>query len=213
MKKFKALILTALALAVFGVVGYATRGDIMALIGSGTLRGIEVFRISSTGDLTLTDSSSYTALTVDSTTGEITTYNGDLALGSKGATISQSQYWSIKVPCYNVGPAVTQGTVMVASNTGVGYCHRVQAAIDVTSVIGVADASIAEGAIGNIVISGYAIVKTTGTISIGDALVSTGTVAGYAGPDTTPTTGAKIGVAVESGGSGDDTVLSIVTLN
>lgn len=213
MKKAKIFIFSGLLVAALVAVGVATRGDITALIGSGTLRGVEVFRISSTGDLTLTDSASYTAATVDSTSGDITTYNGDLTLGSKGATISQSQYWSIKVPCYNVGEAVTQGTVMVASNTGVGYCHRVQAVIDVTSVIGVADASIAEGAIGNIVISGYAIVKTTGTIAIGDALVSTGTVAGYAGPDTTPTTGAKIGVAVESGGSGDDTVLSIITLN
>ena len=191
---------------------FAANADIQAYSGSGALNNIDVFRITSTGDIKITDTSSYTALSIDSTSGGLDVYNGSLTLGAIGTTPSLSNYFSIKVPCYNVGAAVTVGTVMVASNTGTGYCSQSPATLDLTNVIGIAAGSIASGAVGNIVISGYGIIKTTGTVSIGDALVSTGTSAGYAGADTTPTTGAKIGVAMKAGSS-NDTVLAIITLN
>jgi len=65
--------------------------------------------------------------------------------------------------------------------------------------IGISEGAVAAGSIGYITVGGYALALTTGTVNRGDTLVSTGTVSGYLGADTTPTTGADVGVALSSG--------------
>lgn len=198
-------LIAGLAVSVF-----SARTDIFTLQGGGTLRNIDVFRVDTNADVYVTNSSSYNGATIDSATGELTLYTGDLVLGGIGTVPSQSNYFGVDIPFHNIGAALAQGDVVVASNTGTGYVMKSPATIDLTSVVGVAQGTIASGAVGYIRVAGLAIVKSTGTVAIGDALVSTGTAGGYVGADTTPTTGAKIGVALEAG-SNDDTVLAILT--
>jgi len=127
-------------------------------------------------------------------------------------TVTTGSNFSTYVPVYNVGAAATQGDVLIASNTGTGYVAVAPATTDLTSIVGVSAGSIASGAIGWMIPrgGGFAVVKTTGTVSIGDTLVSTSSAAGYLTGDATPTTGADVATAMSAGTAAGGTVLAIL---
>lgn len=118
------------------------------------------------------------------------------------------------VPVLNIGAAVTQGTVLVSSNVagGIAYVNTGAATTALTTVVGVAAESIASGAKGWMVPlgGGYAVVKTTGTVNIGDVLVTTTSSAGYLTGNATPVTGSDIAVAMSVGTSAGGTILAIM---
>lgn len=127
-------------------------------------------------------------------------------------TVTTGSNFALWVPAKNIGPAVTQGDVLIASNTGTGYVQISTSVTDLTSVVGVAAESIASGAIGWIVprAGGYAIVHTTGTVNIGQVLVTTVTASGYATGTATPTSGADFATAMSAGTASGGTVLAIL---
>lgn len=115
--------------------------------------------------------------------------------------------FAIKVPFYNGSPNSTaEGTVILASTTATSNIYGTFAAIlATTTVLGVADGVYASGTKGWMTIMGYCRVLTTGTVNVGDILVSTGGTAGagaagYAGTTTgTQVVGTHIGKAVSPG--------------
>jgi len=115
-------------------------------------------------------------------------------------TGSQFAQW---VPVYNpTASAIAAGTVLVSSNVagGVAYINAGAATNDLTTVCGVAAESIAATSRGWMIPrgGGYAVVKATGIVTIGQVLVTTAAAAGYATGVTAPTTGADFGVAISS---------------
>lgn len=118
------------------------------------------------------------------------------------------------VPVKNIGSsAVIQGQILIASNTGTGFVMGAPATLDLTNTVGVAAEGIASGATGWMVPrgGGYAVILASGTIAIGDVLVSSGATAGYAWSDTTPTTGAQLAIAMSANTSGSgNPILAII---
>lgn len=174
--------------------------DIFALQGGGSLYNKDVFRITSTGDVYITDSSSYTGMLIDSTTGELTAYSGDLVMGGNGSQPSTSNYYGLKIALKNCGASAWAAGNLITVDDNEAGCGRVSpATLDLTDWVGISEGTVAAGSVGYVTVGGYALALTTGTVNRGDCIVSTGTVAGYMGADTTPTTGADIGVALSSG--------------
>lgn len=184
MKQFKLLAAAAiLAVAViwFPRLGFAQRGDIDgSVFQNGSTRGLDAWRVDSTSDFYL--------------------YNGDINLGAGGTVPSTTAgaYPGIKVPLVNSGTPVTQGMVAVANSTGTGQGFSLSV-LSTTAVVGIWDGTYATGATGYITVGGYALVLTSGAVSAGDVIVSSNTGIGYAGRNTTPTSGTDIGVALGQG--------------
>lgn len=127
-------------------------------------------------------------------------------------TTSNGANFANQLPVYNpTSSSIAAGSLLIASTTGTGYVNISPATADLTSIVGVAASAIAATSYGWMVPrgGGYAIVLTTGTVSVGDALVSSGPTAGYAGIDVTPTTGADFGIAMTAT-SGNSSVLAIL---
>lgn len=142
-------------------------------------------------------------------------FAADLLLGNEGVKIGDAQtaptlpttttgsQFGVKVPFYNAsGSAMAQGYVVVASaainNTMYG---SVAAITSTTTVVGICEGTVASAADGYMTVAGIALVLTTGTVAIGDLLVST-TVAGYAGKIASGATveeGSVIGKALSQG--------------
>lgn len=147
-------------------------------------------------------------------------FNGALAFGDSATTSSitlptttTGSSFALQVPVYNpTASTIPQGTALISSNTGAGYVNVAPATIDVTNVIGVAAADITATSKGFMVSRGcgYAIVLTTGTVAVGDVLITSGTVAGRLGTDNTPTTGADVAVAMTAGSAGGSAILAIM---
>ncbi len=117
-----------------------------------------------------------------------------------------------QVPVYNVGAAVTLGDVLIASNTGTGYVMAGIASSGATNVVGVAAASIASGAKGWMVPlgGGYAVVHTTGTVAIGDILVTTTSAAAYLATNNSPSAGTTVAKAMSAGTAAGGSTLAIM---
>jgi len=128
-------------------------------------------------------------------------------------TTTTGNDFSNQLPVYNpTASSIAAGSLLVASGTGSGYINIAPATADLTSIVGVSVSAISATSMGWMVPrgGGYAVVLTTGAIAVGDALVSSGTAAGYAGRDTTPTTGADFGTAMTAVTSGPGSVLAIL---
>jgi hypothetical protein len=128
-------------------------------------------------------------------------------------TKTTAQKFALKVPVYNVGAtALTLGDLLISSATGTGYVQISTATNGLTSIVGVAAASIASGAKGWMIPlgGGFGVVKTTGTINIGDLLVSTSTANGRCGASASPATGSIVGRAMSSGTAAGDSVIAIM---
>lgn len=193
MKKLRAWAL-ALGILTVGSFIIAAGTDITALQGGGSLNNVDVFRITSTGDVKITDSSSYTALDIDSSSGRLT-------LGKAIAPATTAiDLPSIRVPIKNDDTvAWAQGDLIVLDPDCAG-CGKIGGATnDLTTFLGIAYEATAAGAVGYVITEGYAVAKTTGTVNRGDTLVTTTAAAGRLTGDSTPTTGADVAVAVSSG--------------
>jgi hypothetical protein len=174
-----------------------------------TVAGTEVWRIDNDGSVQ--NASSFTTI------GPVKMGSSETGSSATVPTTTTGANFSKWVPVYNVGAAVTQGDILIASNTGTGYVALAGLTNDLTTIVGVAAESIASGAKGWMVPrgGGFAIVKTTGAVAIGDILVSSAPIGGSggrAGSDTTPTTGADFATAMSAGVSqaAGDSVLAIL---
>ena len=209
MKKYTFGILIGLCVgSVFAASNFFT--DRWTILGTGSLRNTAVAWIDSAYDFFITDSASYNAFSVDSTSGEVTIYNGDLQLGSDGTApdTSSGGYYGVKVPFTNgTGITLSQGMIVCAS-TGTGAA-RAAVVTATTTVVGVAEGTITAGSVGYMTVSGYALVLATGTVIEGDVIVTTNVaggsaVYGYGGGTATPTTGTDVGVAMSRRVSGTE---------
>ena len=93
------------------------------------------------------------------------------------------------------------GAVLVAADAGLGTTEGVAVTVsdnvaDLTSWVGVCAVAASTGGIVGIYTSGYVLALTTGTVQEGNTLVNSALGHGYLGADTTPTTGADVGVAL-----------------
>jgi hypothetical protein len=98
---------------------------------------------------------------------------------------TSADLWSIKVPFYNAsGVTIAKGSIITSVSNAQNYAYgTVTTAVATTTVLGVSDGLYSAGTTGYMVIAGYCTILTTGTIHIGDILVSTMT-AGYSAPST-----------------------------
>lgn len=129
-------------------------------------------------------------------------------------TTTGSQFSSAWIPVFNVSAvSIPQGTVLVASNTGTGFITAGLATSGITSVVGVAAETIAASSNGWMSPRGgaYAVVLATGTVAIGDILVSTVQAAGYLATNNTPTAGTEVATAMSKNTTGSGgSVLAIM---
>lgn len=180
----------AAAVVVVGItLAYAT----VTYVVRYTVTGTEVFRVNNDGSVLAQ--------------GGVTSFGpakaGNTATGASVTmpTTTTGANYGLWRPVYNVGAAVTQGDVLIASNTGTGYVMKGIASSGATNVIGVAAEAIASAATGWMVPLGgqYAIAHTTGTVAIGDILVTTTSAAGYLATNNTPTAGTTVAKALSAG--------------
>ncbi len=100
--------------------------------------------------------------------------------------------------------AALEGSLVVATTPVAGYGLSVivaPATTDLTNWVGVAKNAVSTGSIVDVYYSGFVLALTTGTVAVGDTLVSTSSASGYLTGDSTPTSGADVGVAVATGNS------------
>lgn len=139
--------------------------------------------------------------------------NNTGALTTLPTIVTGSQFSNSWVPVFNVGPAVVQGQVLMSSNTGTGFVTGGTATSGLSSVVGVAAEAIGSGVNGWMVSrgGGYAVVLATGTVNIGDILVSTVQAAGYLATNNAPTAGTEVAVAQSKNTTGSGgPVLAII---
>lgn len=194
----KKFILSSAVVLSFLAVVYAADTVIIRYLHRGTSN--QAFRLQSDG--------SVAKLTLD---GPV--LSGDSDTSPTLPTSATASYYANWVPVYNpLSSSIAAGTVLVSSNTGIGYVRPAGATIDLTGVVGVAAETIGAASKGWMVPrgGGYAMALTTGTIAIGDVLITSGTVAGRLGPDSTPTTGADIAVAMEAGDAAGDSIVVLM---
>lgn len=148
-----------------------------------------------------------TALAYIDSEGDFFLYKGDVNLGDSGTTPSTSSgaYPGLLVPFYNAsGTTIVEGNILIASTTATSLtgAMTIGTALATTTVMGIAAETVASGAVGKMRVDGWAIVLTTGVVNIGDLIVTTNTVRGYAGrlsPGTSELVGDYIGKAAQVG--------------
>ena len=126
------------------------------------------------------------------------------------ATASNFATW---VPVTNIGSTtVSIGTLLIASNTGLGYVWASPALTDQNNILGVAAESIAAAAKGWMVPrgGGYATIRTTGTVAIGDVLVASGTYASVGITDNSPADAMEFAIALSCGSASQNSVIGLM---
>lgn len=197
MKKFFKRYWLLLALGVFGTGLFAASNDFTdfwTIKGRGSLNGTSIWWIDTNRDL-----NSYDGNLTIGLTGDLQTNQGDLKLGTGDTrpTTTSETYPGVLVPIYNgFSSSMTEGDVVIASVTSStsGY-GTLGTAIATTTILGVAAETITSGSVGFMRVSGYAIVKATGVVNMGDIMVSTN-VAGYSGHLTAAGTSDLVGSVI-----------------
>ena len=125
-------------------------------------------------------------------------------------TVTTADNYSVKIPFYNASAVSTaRGSLIVTSNTATGLIYAsMTTAIGTTTVLGVSDGVYASGVKGMMTITGYAACLTTGAVSLGDILVSSGTI-GYMGTSA-GVAGSAAAKALGTGASKGDLVPCII---
>lgn len=228
-RTFKSPLLWLWACVAIGIMAIrveSARTDIITLQGSGSYWGKDVIGVNSSGTLYFNNSSESNVFTVTSSgVGTFTstvTVSGDLRLtdeniilGAYGTAISTtntaaSSRGTILHAYLKDGgteqAAAVEGSVICSTSPSSSAGNSVTVfvcptTLDLTSWIGVAAAAASTGTVVQVYTSGWVLALTTGTVSSGDTLVTTATARGYLGTDTTPTTGADVGVALGPGTS------------
>lgn len=126
-------------------------------------------------------------------------------------SLTQAVY-NVKIPIKNCGSSAwIQGTLVVASALGIGCGATSGQTGDLTTWLGISDGAVPAGGLGYIINKGYAIALTSGTVNIGNTLVSVAAApAGYLTGDSTPTTGADVGIALSTGTANGGTTLILL---
>lgn len=132
--------------------------------------------------------------------------NSAVAFGGSAAvstTTTSGNSQGVYFPAYLGGVTnAVEGSVLCSTTVASGNLVTVQvcpALVDHTDWVGIAKSAVSTGSVVNVYVSGWVLALSTGAVTAGQVLVTTGTVAGYLGPDTTPTTGADVGVALGPG--------------
>lgn len=149
------------------------------------------FRVDSSGNITFigTGTSSFQSNVVEGLTG-----NGTLSSATGTNT-------ALAVPIL-VSSNVTQGQPVIIVSTTVGNSGYVSGALasasNATTVLGVADATASSGTVVNVDFSGISVALATGSVSVGDLLVSSNnsTTLGFVGTNNSASAGAIIGTAL-----------------
>lgn len=149
------------------------------------------FRIDSAGNVTINANETVTG---------INTLQSDTIFGASGvATPNTSITPSIdlELPIL-VSTAIAQGMAIIATTQNqVGVVNGVMSTTSgATSVLGVSDTAASSGTVVNVDFSGLAVALTTGTITVGDLLVSTATWPGYLVTNNSASAGAIVGVSL-----------------
>lgn len=193
MKKKTGWFIGVLFFIALGVSINAARTDIISYpFDSGSLRGTDAWRVDSDGNM-----STYT---------DLISKTGDLSLGdalSRPSTTAGT-YPNIQVPFYNgSGSTLVEGDVVVASGTFSSATQQMGsyvALLATTTVIGICQETVANGAVGRMAIAGYSLVRTTGPVTPGVVAVTSNTVTGSAGNATgTIVVGSGIGKFMTGG--------------
>ena len=194
MKKYLWGAVFAVLISTAGYKLWCASTDIWAESGQGALNNLDVVRVdgASTPNLKL----GY----------------GDLVLGDGGYAPSSTYSYALQMPYTNqAGASIAAGSVLISSQGATGCTTTT--ALATTTVLGVADATVAYGSVGYAVSYGYALVLTTGSVAIGDLLVATNTAAGYAGRATgTVAVGSVVGKAMAIGTPSGGLTLTFVNL-
>lgn len=201
MKKLLVPMIVAL-IGFTGVNAYATCAptDIMCYV----VGAVQKFRVTSAGNVSIAG----TLTTTGTSTASDYNTAGDIRLGVSGtaepiaATSGNSQGIKIPVIIDDASAAVLEGSVLVVMAPTADGKTRVTlggASNDLTTVGGIAASAGAAGATIDMYISGFVVALTTGTVNPGNTLVTTTNAAGYLTGDSTPTTGADVGVALSTG--------------
>jgi hypothetical protein len=140
------------------------------------------------------------------TIGNPTVINGALLLGVDSSSKTSVGNIDNRVritPMLLAGTVnAVQGSALVATSTSTspGAAVAVSAAtIDLTTVVGVAKAAATVGSLVYVVDSGFALARTTGTVTPGTVLVTTQAAAGYLAANANSVWGADVGVAITTG--------------
>jgi len=150
-----------------------------------TLTGTEVMRVDDAGGIVTASSMTIgTELTVASS---ITITSGDIGFGSVSASLSTAPtvgnssglYFSAFLFGSN---SAAEGSVLVATDTvsGEGFTVAVATGQNHFNYVGIAQEATSTGSIVNVYTSGMVLVLTTGTVTSGDILISSGTGSGLA---------------------------------
>lgn len=177
-----------------------------------TVGGTEIYELDKEGDLEIQGD-----FQADQLTSSEGLKLGDAPSSPTLPVVGTADDFSVKVPFYNQsGSTLALGSVILTTSgtvTSNGLAGTAAAVLATTTVMGVLDASCTSGAVCFMSVSGFAAVLTTGTVKIGDILVSTSGsngagAAGYAGVTTgTQVVGTVIGKALEVGTSSGDLIM------
>lgn len=114
--------------------------------------------------------------------------------------------FGFKVPYVNMGEGtISAGAIVVTSSSAASAVlapGTVATVLSTTSWLGINESSLAKNATGYLVVAGYALALTTGTVNYGDLIVTTTTTAGYGGAIAAANTvfeGAVVGKAMSIG--------------
>lgn len=209
MKRYLSILVAAFIVGLYAIIpSWCANTDIWNQSGQGIYWGKDMAHIDSSYNLRL--------------------YNGSLVLGDNGLTpttantqvtpsISVGGYYGVKIPITNGSAAASaSGMVVVSSVSNTSAVQGSFANITATtSILGIVDGTYSSGQAMYMTVSGYAAVLTTGTVKIGDLLVSSAPASGAlgrAGAATgTVVVGTVIGKALTAGVASGDTVLALIS--
>lgn len=172
-----------------------------------TVAGSEIYCLDQAGNITSSGTFTLTGRILTSSSTVSTGYK----IGNRQAnptvtpTTSTGKYYGLQVPFINAGSGtMAAGALVIGVSTGTGLNVPgfTLGILSTTTWIGVNTESLAAGATGYMTVAGYGLALTTGTVAIGDELVSTTTTAGYMGaiaPGTSVLEGSVVGKAMSQG--------------
>jgi hypothetical protein len=157
----------------------------------------------------------YPPKTIDSLTVTDDIMRGSATNEISTDTTAGSGIWELSTAYLSGNQAAVEGSLLIATTTVAGRGMSVAVSLSVLDQVNVIGFAAADASTGNPVqfYSGrFAMGLTTGTVNLGDVVVSSNTgsgARGYTGVDNTPTSGADIGVVVGPRGTGDRTLIRL----
>lgn len=194
---------------VFGLLSFGHADDIVTYdIKEGTTV-TKVLSLDETGDLAVTKVSTFTGnVYLD---GNLLINDDDIIMGSTSTVVStattagtgQGTYVTAYLVPGDLETAASEGSLLIATTPASGYGLSVGVSTGsfAQKWLGVAASAASTGTVVNMYTSGVVFALTTGTVNVGDLLVSTDGAVGYlsANNDTTNGDNRVVGVALSAG--------------